>query len=147
MISVIEESAAGALSPDIQKHMDSCLECAFLVKRFARGWESPAVPEDIQPTPSFFPDLIRRIEADEQFRPDRRGVLTIAWRILRPAAVAAVFLGAILAGHEMGKAGKKLSSPEEAFAGRILDSFENIPRGSIADFYISRQISKKEGPE
>ena len=147
LISVIEENTAGALSPDIQKHMDSCLECAFLVKRFARGWESPAVPEDIQPTPSFFPDLIRRIEADEELSSGPKTLRTLAWRILRPAAVAALFLGGILAGYEMGKAGKPLSSPEESFAGRFVDSFENIPRGSVADFYVNRQNSTKEDLE
>jgi len=147
LISVAEKDIAGAASPDFQNHLDSCPECAFLVQRFARAWTSPAVPEETQATPSFFPGLIIRIKADEELRPGRRGVLTVSWRILRRAAVAAVFLGGIFAGYEMGKAGKNLPPPEESFAGRFLDSFENIPRGSVADFYVSRQSSKKEDLE
>lgn len=147
MISVAEKDIAGAASPDFQNHLDSCPECAFLVQRFARAWTSPAVSEETQATPSFFPGLIIRIKADEELRPGRRGVLTVSWRILRRAAVAAVFLGGIFAGYEMGKAEKNLPPPEESFAGRFLDSFENIPRGSVADFYVSRQSSKKEDLE
>lgn len=147
LISVIERNTAGAVSPDIQIHLDSCPECAFLVQQFVRAWDSPAVPEDIQPAPSFFPDLIRRIEAAEELSSGLKPIRTLAWRILRPAAVAALFLGGILAGYEMGKAGKPLSSPEESFAGRFVDSFENIPRGSVADFYVNRQNSTKEDLE
>jgi hypothetical protein len=147
LISVIELNAAGALSPEILMHLDSCPECALLCQRFARAWESPAVPERIQPAPSFFPGLIGRIEADEELSSGPKPVRSLAWRILRPAAVAALFLGGILAGYEMGKAGKSLSSPEESFAGRFVDSFENIPRGSVADFYVNRQNSTKEGLE
>jgi hypothetical protein len=65
-------------------------------------------------------------------------------RILRPVALAAVFLGGILIGHEMGKAGKELPPPEETSAGQLLESFDNITPGSVADFLVSRQSSKKE---
>jgi hypothetical protein len=147
LISVIEENTAGALSPDIQEHLDSCPECAKLVRQFSRGWENPAPPENAQPSPSFFPRLIVRIEAEEKPRPGGRRALAIAWRILRPAAVAAIFLGGIFAGHEMGKAGKPLPSPKEHFADRLVDSFENIPRGSVADFYVNRQNLSKEDLE
>jgi hypothetical protein len=147
LISVAEKDIAGAASPDVQNHLDSCPECASLVQQFSRAWENPAPPADAQPSPSFFPRLIERIKADEELRPGRRGPLTVVWRVLRPAAVAAVFLGGIFAGYEVGKAGKNIPSPEGSFAGRFLDSFDNIPRGSVADFYISRQNSKKEDLE
>lgn len=147
LISVAEKDIAGAASPDVQNHLDSCPECALLVQQFSRAWENPVPPADIQPSPSFFPRLIERIKADEELRPGRRGPLTVVWRILRPAVVAAIFLGGIFAGYEVGKAGKNIPSPEGSFAGRLLDSFDDIPRGSVADFYISRQNSKKEDLE
>jgi hypothetical protein len=147
LLSVIEENTAGALSPDIQQHLGSCRECAFLVQQFARAWASPATPKQIQPSPSFLLDLIRRIEAEEEVSSGRKAIWTLAWRILRPAAVAAIFLGGIFAGHEMGKAGKPLPSPKEHFADRLVDSFENIPRGSVADFYVNRQNLSKEDLE
>jgi len=144
MISVIEESGAGALSPDIQNHMVSCPECASLVQQFSRAWENPAPPEDTQPSPTFFPQLLERIEAEKELRPGRRGVLVIAWRFLRPAALAAVFLGGIFAGHELGKRDKAIPSPETSFAAQLVESFEIIPRGSVADFYVNHQNPKKE---
>ena len=147
LLSVIEENAVGALSPDIQQHLDSCLECAFLVQQFARAWASPDTPEQIQPSPSFFPDLIRRIEAEEELSSGPKTFRTLAWRILRPAAVAAVFLGGIFVGYEMGQAGKPVPSLKAPFTDRVVDSFENIPRGSVADFYVNRQNSTKEDLE
>ena len=147
LISVIEENAAGTSAPYIREHLVSCLECASLVKQFAQGWDSPATPENIQPRQSFFPDLIRRIEADENLGSGAKTFRAFAWRILRPAAVAALFLGGILAGYEMGKKEKPLAPPEESIADRFVASFENIPKGSVADFYINRQNSKKVDPK
>jgi hypothetical protein len=147
LISVAEKGIKGAATPDVQNHLDSCPECAFLVQQFARAWSIPAVPEETQPTPSFFPGLIKRIEADEELRSGRKAILTLVWRVLRPAALAAVFLGGIFAGREMAKAGKILPPPEELAGGRLFDSFDNIPPASVADFYISRQSSKKEDLE
>jgi hypothetical protein len=87
------------------------------------------------------------IEADERSLPSRPGVFSIAWRFLKPAAVAAIFLGGIVAGHEMGKRDKTVIPPEAPFADKLLNSFESIPPGSIADFYVNRQIPMKEDLE
>ncbi|MGB8958373.1 MAG: hypothetical protein WCC00_05115 [Candidatus Aminicenantales bacterium] len=147
LISIAEKDIAGAAFPGVQDHLDSCPECALLVRQFSRAWEDLARPEDAQPSPSFFPRIIERIEAEETARPGRRDALAIAWRILRPAAVAAIFLGGILAGHELGKTDKAIPPPEAAFAGQLLESFESIPQGSVADFFVSRQSPKKEDPK
>lgn len=61
--------------------------------------------------------------------------------------MAALFLGGIFAGHELGKRDRPILPPEAAFSGQVLESFENIPPGSVADFYVSRQNSEKEGLE
>jgi predicted anti-sigma-YlaC factor YlaD len=147
LISIAEKEIEGATPLEIQNHLDSCPECAFLVQRFVRAWKNLVPQEEVRPTPAFFPNLIKRIEAYEDLRSGRKGILTAAWRILRPVAVAAVFLGGIFAGNEMGKTGKIPPMPEESFTGRFLDSFENIPRGSVADFYVSHQNLKKEDLE
>jgi len=147
LISVIEDHAAGTSAPDIREHVVSCRECASLVKQFAQGWDSPAAPEDIQPKQSFFPDLIRRIEADEGLGSGAKTIRALAWRILRPTAAAALFLGGILAGNEMGKTGKPLTPPEDTIADRIVATFEDIPKGSVADFYINRQNSAQKDPK
>lgn len=147
LLSIAEKEIEGAVSPDIRNHLDSCSECGLLVQRVARAWKSWALPEKTPPAPSFFPGLIERIEAYEESRSPRGGIVAAAGRILRPVALAAVFLGGIFAGFEMGKAGRNRPSPGESLAGRFLDSFENIPPGSVADFYVSRQSSKKEDLE
>ncbi|MEN6311470.1 MAG: hypothetical protein ABFD80_08035 [Acidobacteriota bacterium] len=147
LISIAEKDAAGAAFPDLQGHLDSCPECASLVRQFARAWENPAPPEDVQASPSFFPRLIERIEAEEKPRPGGRGALAAAWRILRPAAVAAVFLAGLFAGHELGKRDPAVPSSEVAFAGQVVESFDSIPPRSVADFYVAGQDSRKEGLE
>lgn len=147
LISIAEKNFAGAALAGVQDHLDSCPECASLVQQFSRAWENPAPPEDTQPSPTFFPRLLERIEAEEELRHGRRGVLAIAWRVLRPAALAAIFLGGIFAGHELGRKDKTIPPPEASFAARLVESFEIIPRGSVADFYVNRQNSKKENLE
>jgi len=132
------------MSPDIRKHLDVCPECALFVQRFAQAWKSWARSEEAPPAPSFFPALLKRVEAYESSQSPRGSILPIALRILRPVALGAVFLGGIMIGHEMGKAGKSLPPPEETSAGQLLESFDNIPPGSVADFLVSRQSSKKE---
>jgi len=145
VLSIAENIEAGVLSPDIRKHLDACPECALLVQRFAQAWKSWARPEEAPAAPSLFPALLKRIEAHEASLRSRGSLLPFALRILRPVALSAVFLGGILAGHEMGKAEKRLPPPEGISAGQILESFENIPPGSVADFLVSRQDLKKEG--
>jgi len=147
LISIAEKDLTGAAFSSIQDHLDSCPECASLVQQFTRAWENPAPLADTQPSPAFFPRLIERIEAEEELRSGRRGVLAIAWRVLKPAALAAIFLGGIFAGHEMGKRDKTVPPPAASFAYQLLDSLESIPPGSVADFYVNRQNSKKEGLE
>ena len=145
LVAIAEIDVPGEAFPGVQDHLGSCPECASLVQQFSRAWEDPATQEDIKPSPSFFPRLIERIEAEERPRAGRQGAL--AWRVLKPAAVAAIFLGGIFAGHELGKRDRAILAPEAAFSGQVLESFENIPSGSVADFYVSRQNPEKEGLE
>jgi len=147
LIAIAEKDVPGPAFPGAQDHLDSCPECASLVQQFSRAWEDPAPPEDTEPSPFFFPRLIERIEAEKRTRASGRGALAIAWRVLKPAAVAAIFLSGIFAGHELGKRDRAILPPEAAFSGPLLESFENIPPGSVADFYIGRQNSMKEDLE
>lgn len=144
LIAIAEKDFSGEAFSGVQDHLDSCPECASFVRQFSKAWEDPAPPEDVQPSPSFYPRIIERIEAGEETRPGRRGTLAIFWRILRPAAVAAIFLGGIFAGHELGKRDKMIPPPEAAFAGQLLETFESIPPGSVADFYVNHRSSTKE---
>ena len=144
LITLAEKDFSGEAFSHVQDHLDSCPDCASLVRQFSKAWGDPAPPADAQPSPSFYPRIIARIEAEEKSPPGKRGRLAVAWRILRPVAVAAIFLGGIFAGHELGKGDKTIPLPEAAFAGQMLESFESIPPGSVADFYVNRQDSAKE---
>lgn len=147
LVVIAEKDVPGEAFPGVQDHLESCAECASLVQRFSIAWEDPAPQEDKTPSSFFFPRLIERIEAEERPRAGRQGAFAVAWRVLKPAAVAAIFLGGIFAGHELGKRDRSILPPEAAFSGQMLESFENIPPGSVADFYVSRQNSEKEGLE
>jgi len=148
LISIAEGDVPKVVFPGVENHLDSCPECASLVRQFSRAWEEdPVRPEEIHPSPAFFPGLAEMIEAEEKSLPGRPSVLAIAWRVLRPAAIAAIFLGGIFAGNEMGKRDKTIPPPEAPFAGKLLDSFESIPPGSVADFYVNRQNPMKEDLE
>ena len=48
---------------------------------------------------------------------------------------------------EMGKTEKVPAALEESFTGRFLDSIDSIPKGSVADFYVSHQNLEKEDLE
>jgi len=147
LIFIAEKEIERPMTPDIRNHLDSCPACSFLVQRFAQAWKNSTIQEEVRPTPEFFPNLIKKIEAYEDLKSGRKGIFKAAWRILRPAALAAVFLGGIFAGNKMGKTEKIAAAPEETFTSRYLGIFENIPPGSVADFYISRHNLKKEDPE
>lgn len=147
LISVAEGGLSGAALSRVKDHLASCTKCVSLVQRFSEAWENPALLPDTRPSPAFLPGLIERIEAGEKSQPGRRSVLAIAWRALKPAAIAVVLLGGIFAGHEMGQRGETVSPPPAPFSGQWLDSFENIPPGSIADFYVKRQNPMKEDLE
>jgi hypothetical protein len=144
---VIEDAAAGAISPEVREHMVSCDPCASLVQRFSRGWESLTAPEPVRPGRDFLAGLIARIEADRGRSAAPKAAGRLLWRILRPVGVAALFLGAVLAGHELGQAGKPPSQPESEFVGPSVEIFEAVPEGSAAHFFINRRNGTKEGRE
>ncbi len=144
LIALAEKDFSGEAFSCVQDHLGSCPECASLVRQFSKVWGDPAPLEDAQPSPSFYPGIIERIEAEDKSQPGKWGMLAVAWRILRPAAVAAIFLAGIFAGHELGKRDGTIPPYEAAFAGQLLESFESIPPGSVADFYVNRQDSAKE---
>ncbi|MCX6559264.1 MAG: hypothetical protein NTZ26_01995 [Candidatus Aminicenantes bacterium] len=147
LISVVGGEAPGAAFSRIKDHLDACPECASIVRRFSEAWKDPVCPPEAWPSPAFLPGLIERIEAGEVSRLGRPGVFAIARRVLRPAAVAAIFLAGIFAGHEMGRGNNTSPPPEASYAEGLFDSFQSIPSGSVAGFYVNLQKSTKEDPK
>jgi len=144
LVSLAEGSLAGAALARAEDHLASCPECASLARRFAEAWKDPALMPDSRPSPALLAGIIGMIESGRMRRPGPAGVFAIIRRSRKPAAVAALFLGGIFAGYEMGRGKKTVPPPESVWAGQWLDSFESIPPGSIADFYIQRPGSGKE---
>ncbi len=147
LINIAEKEIEGAKLLDIQNHLDSCPECALIVQQFVKAWKSAAPQEEILPSAIFLPNLIKRIEAYEEQRSARKGILWAVQKILRPAALAALFLAGIFDGTEMGKEKKIAPASEESFTDQYLGGFEDFPPGSVADFYITYQNSRKEDPK
>ncbi len=147
LVSLAERRLPEAELRGMREHLEACPDCASLLRRFAEAWDDPAPPLEPRPSADFLPRLMARIEAEEASPSVRPGIAAIAWRVLRPAAAAALVLAGILAGHELGKTGAAAPRPEDAFTDHLLQSFESIPPLSPADFYVNGRRPGKEGLE
>lgn len=136
--------AEKGMPQDVRIHLESCERCAFLVQRFVHAWQNIAPSVERVSSPSFLPQLMERIEAYDKLTMHRKNTIFAAWRILRLLAATAVLLAGIFAGYEVGKISMTEVAPEKSVSLLVLDSLESIPRGSVADFYVSYQISEKE---
>ncbi len=145
LVSIVEMGVAETDFPGLRDHLASCPECASLLGTFSEAWENPAPAPEPEPSPAFFPGLIARIEAEGEEPSARPGILAVVRRVLWPAAVAALFGAGIFAGHELGRRARPAPSSEAPFSDQLLQSFENIPAGSVADFYVGPASSGKEG--
>lgn len=145
LVSLAERSVAETELPGLGDHLATCPECASLLRTFSEAWGSLAPAQYPQPSQVFFRGLIARIEAEEGTPSARRRILAVVRKALWPAAVAALFGAGIFAGYELGGSRRPVAAPEAPFSDQLLQSFENIPPGSVADFYVGPKSSGKEG--
>jgi hypothetical protein len=136
--------ADGNAPPEVRRHLESCAGCARLARGFVRAWRDIAPPAEENVSPAFFPRLMERIAADHDLAARREHGAPAALRFLKPVAVAALFAAAIFAGYEVGRTPKREVAAEEAVSPVVLAVLESIPRGSVADFYVTHPISEKE---
>ena len=155
LIAIVEKQIPDGLLGDIQTHLESCERCALLLQNFTQAWHSLAQREKVEPFPAFSSNLMKRIEAYEQHGTGLKSTLFTSRRFLHPAAVTVLLLAGILAGYEMGNISDKEgraapaasfteSAFDESFISAYLKNFEDFPKGSMADFYLSHQIPERE---
>ncbi|MDH7513926.1 MAG: zf-HC2 domain-containing protein [Clostridiales bacterium] len=128
----------------LKEHLEQCERCARLSRSFSRAWQTVFFQEEAGFSPASLVNLMRRVTAYDEHSSRWQEILYPAWRFLRPALMTLLLLAGIFAGHQLGKISPERGRPEDSFARRLLGTLEDIPRGSVADFYISRQILEKE---
>ena len=155
LIAIVEKHIPDGMLGDIQTHLESCERCELLLQNFTQAWQNLAQKERNEPSPAFSSSLMKRIEAYDQHGTGMKDILFAARRSLRPAAVAFFLLAGILAGYEIGNitenegrtaSATRLteSADDELGTSLYLRNFEDFPKGSMADFYLSHQIPEKE---
>lgn len=127
----------------VQEHLDGCDRCALLCQEFSIAWQNTAPQETPTLSPLFFSDLMKRVAAYDEKSSRWRDFFIPLRRFLRPAVTALLLMAGIFAGYELGNIVKNGPRPDDSLAGQIVGSFEDIPKGSLADFYIGRQLPKK----
>ncbi len=138
------EIADGNAPPEVRAHLESCEDCARLVREFVRAWRDLTPPVEETVSPGFFPGLMSRIAAAKAPAASREHRAPSAWRFLRPVAAAALFAAAVFAGYEVGRTPVRGVASEETVSPVVLAVLESIPQGSVADFYVTHPVSEKE---
>lgn len=155
LIDIVEKRVCGDRLKDIQEHLDSCPGCSFLVKRFRPIWQELDRSQRMEPSLSFWPGLEQKVRAYEERKLRPGDFFRGSRRMLQPIVAILALIAGIFTGYQMGNVARgsgkvqaqgKISAAatEELFTSQYLSSFEDFPKGSVADFYISHEIRKKE---
>ena len=129
---------------EIQEHLEHCDRCARLSRDFIGAWQNLSSPEELNLSPATLANLMKKVAASDEHPFLSPEVLISVRRFFRPAIASVLLLAGLLAGYELGKISPNDARPEDPFVARLLGSFEDIPRGSVADFYVGRQTLEKE---
>jgi len=128
----------------LREHLEHCERCASLSRSFSRAWQAVFFKEEPCFSPASLVNLMRMVTAYDKRSSRWQEIFYSAWRFLRPSLITVLLLAGIFAGHQLGKISPERSRSEGSFARRLLATLEDIPKGSLADFYISQQILEKE---
>lgn len=144
LIGIAESNLENATFLEIQEHLESCERCSRLCRNFSQTWPNMSVRTEMSFSSASLRSLMGKVAAYDAHPSSRPEVFVPARRFFRPAVASLLLLAGVLAGHELGKIQRDRARPDDSLAGRLLGNFEDIPRGSVADFYIRRQIQEKE---
>lgn len=144
LVDLAENNLDKETHQKIQEHLEHCERCARLFLDFARTWQNISSPEELTLSSVSLANLMKKVVAYDE-HPSRWPEVRISIRrFFRPAVASLLLLAGVLAGHELGRISRDRARLDDSFAVRLLGSFEDIPPGSVADFYVGRQILEKE---
>jgi len=144
LVDLAENNLDKETHQKIQEHLEHCERCARLSRHFIGAWQDLSSPEELSLSQATLANLMKKVVASDEHPSRWPEVFISVRRFFRPAIASLLLLAGVLAGHELGKISRDRARPEDSFAARLLQSFEDIPQGSVADFYVGRQIVEKE---
>ena len=155
LIDFIEKEISESLRKEIEQHLDDCPRCKSLVERFNQIWPNFSTRQIMAPSPSFWTGVLDKIQTHEKLH--RRGN-KLLWSLkasFRPIAWALVFLLSIYFGYYLGNISQNAeplpetvdmdaTTAEEIIVDQYFQDFQDFPRGSIADFYVSPRFQQQD---
>jgi len=145
LIDFVERELPDVLKGEIEEHLRSCAKCDRIVREFSLIWQDVSARERRSPSASFWPDLVERIQSDENPRQVWEQIILGFKRSLRPVAVTLLLLGGAFFGYQVGYIPKdtgKTFSGEEYFV-EYLETFQDFPLGSAGDFYFQYSTTQQ----
>lgn len=153
LIDIIEGKLPADTQKEVEAHLESCSRCTGLARRFAQVWQVWQDPMPVKPSPAFWLQLQRRIRDAEQSKFDILS-FPLGWRRwLRPVAVAATLVIAVLIGHHLGnfpvdngtdwlrlQTGQEVQQRSSLSLGLFdyyLSGLDDFPTGSVGEFYVN----------
>ncbi len=144
LVDLAENHLEKEIFLEIEEHLQLCERCARLSRNFTCAWQNIFTQEELTLSSVSLANLMKKVVAYDDHPTRWPEIFIFVRRFLRPAVASLLLLAGILAGHELGKISRDGTRPEDSFAGRLLQNFEDISPGSVADFYVGRQIVEKE---
>ncbi len=144
LVDFIEQQLDDELTERIRQHIESCASCRELVEQFRAIWTSVDEIEELEPSPFFRTRLEARLD-DEIVGKSPDPIWKRIFPTLQPAAIAVALLLAVFSGYKFAvvpaTAGESVDESSDLLVDYGLDSFEDLPGGSLADLYFDLTAS------
>lgn len=150
LVDFIEQQLDDELTERIRQHIESCSSCRKLVEQFGAIWSSVDEFEEIEPSPFFQTRLEARLD-DEIVGKSPDPIWKRVFPTLQPVAIVVALLLAVFSGYEFAvvpaTAGESVDESTDLLDDYGLDSFGDLPGGSLADLYFDMTASNDGGEE
>jgi hypothetical protein len=145
LIDIIENRIPESEQKGIQAHLDACPRCSRLVQSFARVWTELPTAEKLTPSDRFWPVLYAKIQDLEKPLSLGDRILAGLRNSLQPAVLGLILLFGIYFGNQLGnRPSIETTLSEMSHIEQYLQDFEDIPDGSVSDFFTKYEIPIKE---
>ncbi len=140
LIDFVEQKLDPESMMRLTGHLESCRGCRELAQGFRSIWVSADSLEDVEPSADLWARLQTGLDAVDDRR-EKRPVLVRFLPILRPAAMFAALIVAVVLGYGFGSVPAPSSTAETSDTVELwneyhLESFDEFPDGSIVDLYF-----------